>query len=774
MKTLYIYPTSRAIRKQKEIFREKSALLPTLMRIDEFEQRAILLPELIMVDNLQRVIILQKASKFKTFSELKINRELIRFFTKSDSILKFFEELSHEYVSFYDLVNGDSFVEFTEQIEILQELLENYRVLLLEKGLTDRAFIPEIYKINRGLIEEFDKFELFLEGYMSRFELSIIEEIAKNKPFIIHFQTSKFNKKVQTRFLEMGVEDLPDNSFISFDLHNKKIINIEKNSMKIEARVVSVEERLTQIPILFESVQQMVNSGISPKDIVVILPDESFKDSIKLYDSFNNFNFSMGFDYSKSKNYKLFEAIYIYWSSFSNEAIEKLKKYNIDLNKLNLLSPNQEILVEEFFKFLDFIDFDLNKDIIFNSYREFIFLFKNEKMSLKHFLFLWLKKLGSLSIDDIRGGKVTVMGALETRGVSFKGVVILDFNDGIVPAIPAKDNFLNSTIRKNANLPTKNDREALQKQIYKRVLEEAEEAVIIYSQSSNKSPASYLYELGLGLGKEIEPSLEFLYNIPSQIVKNQDPTIKDFNATNITWSATRLKTFLSCKRKYYYFYEKGLRAKESDEINEGRFLHRVLEHLFKNRDSFNNFSDMKISIDTLLDRLLETNSAKIAFSKMLWRERLIRFIETQIEHFRVGWRVVERERQIEGVIRGIKFKGIVDRIDQDTTHTLILDYKSGSIKDANRVKNIEKLTDFQMSIYSEILKKDYSNMDLAFIEIFNGKITPITKLESKTNRLYEIIDELKDIKEFKANRCEDITKCQYCDYTLLCERGDYL
>ncbi len=109
-------------------------------------------------------------------------------------------------------------------------------------------------------------------------------------------------------------------------------------------------------------------------------------------------------------------------------------------------------------------------------------------MSLKKWLFLWLKRLSKLSIDDVRGGKITVMGALETRGVAFKGVIIIDFNDGIVPAIPAKDEFLNSSVRKLANLPTKNDREALQKQVYKRLIENGDEVVITYSTSGNKSP----------------------------------------------------------------------------------------------------------------------------------------------------------------------------------------------------------------------------------------------------------------------------------------------
>lgn len=774
MKSLYIYPTSRAIRKKRKEFQEYNALLPTLIRIDEFEQRATILPNLTMVDRLERVLILQKASKFKTFNNLKIDRELVKFFTKSDTILKFFEELSHEEVSFDDLIDGDSFVEFTEQIDILKELLNNYQTLLYEKGLTDRVFLPQIYKLNRGFIDEYNRYELFLEGYMSRYELSLIEKIAEKKEFIVHLQTSKFNQKVQSRFMEMGVEKLPMDSFVSFNLRTKKIIKVEKNNKKIDAKVFSVEERLAQIPILLESVQKMVNSGISPEDIVVILPDESFKDILKLYDSFNNFNFSMGFDYNKSRTYKLLDAIYRYWANFSNENITLLTRYNIDKERLNSISPSTVVSVEEFFQSINFIELDLTSDTIQSSYINFKSLFKKEKMSIKSFLFLWLKVLSKITINDVRGGKVTVMGALETRGVSFKGVIIVDFNDGIVPAIPAKDNFLNSTVRKNANLPTKNDREALQKQIYKRVLEEAKEAVIIYSQSNNKSPASYLYELGLGLGKEVEPNLKLLYNQPSQIVQNRDPIIEDFNATDIMWSPTRLKIFLSCKREYYYIYEKKLKPKESEELNEGAFLHKLLEHLFKDRSHFNNFEEMQNSINALLDRLLETSSAKIAYSKLLWKKRIVKFISNQIDHFKMGWRVVETEKKIQGNIGGIKFKGVIDRIDRNGTRIQIIDYKTGSIANANRIKDLNKLTDFQMSIYSQILKTSYSDIDLVFIELFNGQITPITKLEAKTEILYKIIDELKELKEIKATRCEDMSRCQYCNYTLLCQRGDYL
>ena len=773
MKRLHIYPTSRAIRNVRFSQKEQDALLPSLIRIDDFERKAILLPELAMVDPLQRTLFLQEASNFKGFNGLKINRELVRFFTKSDAIFKFFEELSHEKVSFDALVEGDAYVEFSEHIEILEELLENYKNLLRSKGLTDRVFTPESYRINQGFVESYDGFELHLEGYMSYFELGVISQIAKTKPFVIHMQTSKFNKKVQERFLEMGVE-LEEDSFVSFDLHTQTVLSSVKNEKSISATVFSVEERLAQIPLLLEAVQKMVNSGIEADEIVVLLPDESFKESVRLYDKLNNFNFAMGFDYNKTKSYKRLEAIHHHWQHFSPETQFLLKKYGIEEDALNKLNLTKELKVEAFFETMEAFDLDRKRSVVEEALLQFQTVFSKELMSLKSWLFLWLKRLSQLSLDDVRGGKVTVMGALETRGVAFKGVVIVDFNDGIVPTIPAKDSFLNSSLRKFAKLPTKNDREALQKQLYKRILEQAEMATILYSRSNNKAPATYLYELGLGLGEYVTPSLELLYDEASMLVEQVDPVIENFDATAITWSATRLKTFLTCRRKYYYRYEQKLKAKEDDELNEGAFLHKVLEHLFREQSFYENVDDMKSNIDRLLDQLLETYTPKIAYSKLLWKAKLVKFIEQQVYHFKAGWRVVEREKQITGSIEGVNFKGVVDRIDQDVAGTYLLDYKSGSIIDANRTKNLEKLTDFQMSIYSELLKENYKGLKLAFVELFTGKMTEIIELEAKTELLHERIGELKGMKKVVAERCEEVSRCTYCDYTLLCGRGVYL
>jgi len=144
MKTLHIYPTSRAIRNERLKQKEQDGLLPTLMRVDEFERRAIILPERAMVDPLQRILLLKEASSFEGFLNLKINRDLVRFFTKSDAIFKFFEELSHENVSFYELVQGDAYVEFEEHIEILEQLLFScsiYTTFQLSQNYTSQTLL---------------------------------------------------------------------------------------------------------------------------------------------------------------------------------------------------------------------------------------------------------------------------------------------------------------------------------------------------------------------------------------------------------------------------------------------------------------------------------------------------------------------------------------------------------------------------------------------------------------------------------------------------------
>jgi len=785
MNKLHIYPTSRALRTVSTALKEQDGLLPALMRMDEFEQRAILIENKIQIDPLQRILLLREAAKFDDFSTLNVNRDLVRFFTKSDAIFKFFEELAAENVNFVTLVEADAYVEFETHLAILEQLLNNYKKLLDAKGFTDKAFIPKSYTLNAGFLRSYESIEIHLEGYLSHFELELLEKVSKVTKLVIHYSTSKFNKKMQDRFEAYGIQ-LSNDKHLSFDFSGKKIIDQEPNIDTINAKVISVEEREEQIAIAFEQIEKMVRLGIKAENIVLILPNESFKEHFTLFDRHNNLNFAMGYDYSKGRVYKSLEALYGYWQKFDKESKYLIERYGLDRENIEKASAVKISNVKTFFIFLNelkLLDASLGvkeekekyDERVHEKYLYFLKIFESETLSLKEWLFLWLKALSKITIDDVRGGLITVMGVLETRGVGFEGVVIVDFNEGIVPASSSKDQFLNSSVRAFANLPTKQDREALQKQYYKRLLEQATQSTIIYSTSDNKLPSKFLYELGLEQAEQKQAQFDLLYSQHSQIIDEEEPFVENFDAYAITWSASRLKTYLDCKRKYYYRYIQKIQAKQEDELNEGLFLHSLLDQLYKKNNAYESKEEMQKKIDILLDELLPINDAKIAYQKLLWKEKLKGFVASQIDHFDAGWRVVEREKEFSTEIGGLRFKGRIDRIDQNATDTLVLDYKSGSISEANKTKNLEKLSDFQMSIYYHMLSTKYQNISLAFMKILEkGEIEEITVLEEKNELLAEHIINLKQTKSFEAKKTDDLKKCKWCEFTLLCGRGEYM
>lgn len=786
MNHLHIYPTSRALRKVSSEHKRTEGFLPALMRMDEFEKRAVLIENRMMIDPMQRILLLKEAANFEDFKVLNLNVSLVRFFTKSELIFKFFEELAAESVSFTSLMQADAYAEFTTHIEVLEHLFENYRTLLESKGFVDRAFIPLQYRLNEGFIANFEHIDIFVEGYLSRFELGLLEKISQRVPLVIHYTTSAFTLKMEERFLEYGIA-LPKERHLSIDFSEKKILHASEYDVAISAEVYSVEERGEQIALAFEKIERLVQSGIKAENIALILPDESLKESFSLYDRHHNLNFAMGFDYMKSLGYKRLEALWEYWNTFDRESLYRLERLGILPETLEQLSPSVKYRIEEFFTLVNTYGSpgmssqegiqkrDESLEQVYEKQLYLSHVFKEMQLSMKEWLYLWLKTLSTITVDDVGGGKVTVMGVLETRGMSFEGVVIVDFNDGIVPAVSGKDQFLNSSVRAFAGLPTKSDREALQKQFYKRLLEQAESTVIIYSSSDNRLPSKFLYELGLQEVRQASASLPLLYNEPCQVILPQDPVVEHFDAWAVTWSASRLKTFLECKRKYFYRYIEQIKPKEEEALNEGAFLHRLLEQLFQNQNSFHTREKMEQQLVILMDTLLPEETPANSYRKLLWKEKLQGFIDVQVEHFKAGWYVSEREKEIVGEIGGLKFKGRVDRIDRNGMQTLVLDYKSGSTAEAQKSRNLENLKDFQMSIYHQILQHAYPEMTLTFVKLFEGgKVEEIVALESKNEVLFGHIAELKQRDSFVAKKCDTLSLCGYCEFALMCERGEYL
>ncbi len=780
MKSLIVYPTSRAIRNARKEYIDNDALLPHMMRMDEFEQRCIVIDGRSMVDTLQRVLLLRKAADFEEFGAFGIDRTLVKFLSNSESFVRFFEELAVEHRDLSDLAEADAYAEFGKHLDVLSKLRSRYRDLLDERGLYDRMFIPQMYSFNDGFVSQYDQIDIYIEGLLSKYEMELLEKVAETTKLLLHYAATPFSAKMIESFAQLGITLEKDHDY-TIDMSQKRVIAQTPLHSSVDATVISVQERFEQVSAALVAIEEMVSSGIDPDRIALVLPDESFKEAFRLYDKLNNLNFAMGFDYANGRNYKILDTLAVYLRSQDKDTLDKLARYGIDMETLeqSALSQSSRIDAETFFAALGKLPLSENDPLrqarVEGAKEEFARVFDAERLTPAEWLYLWLSRLSDIRIDDLRGGRITVMGVLETRGVSFDGVVIVDFNEGIVPASSAKDQFLNTQVRAFAGLPTKADRESLQKHYYQRLLSQAQKATIIYSSGDNKLPSKFLYELGLESAKTQVVRLDLLYDQPSRIVEESDPIVSDFDPKAYTWSATRLGIWLSCKRKFYYKYIRGVESKPDNGINEGVILHKVLERLYLDKDHFDDAKMMREYLYREIDLSLPDDTPRAEYYKILWRRKLESFIEHELMHFCDGWRVYSTEQVCVGKVYGFDFEGRIDRIDIRDGEAMVIDYKSGSLAEANRTKHLENATDFQMNIYRHLLSKRYPDAIYAFQKILDGgELEEAKALDEKEEHLAMHIEELSQTHEFIATKTDKLAQCKYCEYALMCGRGEYL
>ncbi|NOX15483.1 MAG: PD-(D/E)XK nuclease family protein, partial [Epsilonproteobacteria bacterium] len=499
-----VFSTNRGVREFYASYCGQNSLMPKAITISEFESKAIIVKDRVFIDNDTRFLLLKEATNFSEFGKLQFNPEFLTFLNHSQYIFKFFEELASEEINIDNLSSFDTYALYDEHIEALEILRQKYISLLNEKSYVDRINLSEIYSINDDYLQNLNSVEIKVDGFLSQYEIRLFEKCSRIVPFFVLLELNEYNKKTKKIFEDYGFE-LFENYKYKLDFSNKKIITSSPIATKnIDANVKIFNTRLSQIGFIFSQISEFIQEDIKPEDIVVVLPDESLVDFLKEFDRYDNLNFAMGFSLKNSSLFKKIEAVELYLNKNKDEQktrVDRLKipKELVDdikehwkkktdknkiikiLNKLLLLDEVQskkEIFKEEIYKYSKFLS---NLDLL------------TMEQSFK----LFLARLKERSEDDVRGGKITVMGVLETRGGNFDGVIVPDFSDDFVPRRSQKDLFLNTNIRKNIGLPIKKDRENLQKFYYHKLFSNAKKVAISSIANETTMPSRFLDELSL-------------------------------------------------------------------------------------------------------------------------------------------------------------------------------------------------------------------------------------------------------------------------------------
>lgn len=777
---LEVFATSRAIRSFYETFSETNTLLPKAITIAELEQKAILVPNLSCVDDDTRVLLMQEASRFARFELLHIEREFFTFLKNASYLFRFFEELAHEHVSIESLVQADTYEHYAEHLDVLQTLLKHYKVLLQKHQLFDKITLPESYELNTAYLLSLGTIRIHLEGFLSRFEWGLLNQIAALIPVHITIKVTAYNQKMHHQLEAFGFS-LEQHKSYEIDLSTKTILHVNSpKELSPEIHCTGFQSRLTQIGYVHSCIARFVQEGLSPSEIVVVLPDESFAQSLACFDRWNNLNFAMGESVKESTFYQKLSALE---KAMRNDAIEdrlRLERLHIDETTRFTCKTwwHQNVSPKEALAFYQgLLD---EKEAEKSLFKEAFFAFEHflnhaPALSFEQMSKLFLNRLSALSEDDVRGGKVTVMGVLETRGVMYKGVIVVDFNDDFVPKRSQKDLFLSSLVRTHAGLPTKRDRENLQRYYYQQLFSHAQKIAISYVHNETSMPSRFLDELGfnatrMGDDKAFQ-SLLFTSHAPK--VRYTQPFIDapyDLKASPL--SATKLKTLLTCKRQFYFRYiakfkEAKMPSERVDEQSIGVVLHKALEEVMQGSV----LDDEAKLYHALKSHLKAYNENDVwGYFVDVWLEKLRPFMHQEVMRFEEGYQIVKKEFSHAVPYEGFVLEGQIDRIDEKEGLLYVLDYKSGKIPTTTE-KTLDATVDFQLLFYALIASSLGLVAGVYYYDLKEGLLVEEPFLEEKKALLHVKLQALSQpLNGYEM--CEDIKLCRLCPYVLLCGKEE--
>ncbi len=766
---LFVFSSTRRL---KHFYLEQGeGFLPNAMSMGNFFEQAFYIPNKKKIPNNARQILMIDTIKAIAKEKKSILEGLLLFensflgYLESTSFLfDLFDELSSACINLNELSSKDIYLDYEKHLEVLEMIYKRYIKKLEELGFYDKI-MQEKPTILKEFFEHFSSIEWHLDGFMSVFERQCLLEAAELVPITLHLSCDKYNQK----FLEFLNLKLETDCDYSIDFKTQKILSQTFNDQKIEPKLYANSSYLKQSALVLQTIEEYLQKDNDPNKMAIITPNADFLPFLKLLDKNNNLNFAMGLGAKNSPYYtelvKISEDLET--SGFDLSASPLLDLENLTLALLEQQSSKEKAPLKEAHSQI-MHQYHLLKDTLKNY-------------SLKDLLHLYLQEFeANFRLDDSSGGKIRVMDTLETRGMQFDKIVIVDFNETCVPSLKDCDLFLNSALRKSLNLPTLLDKKNLQKHYYYQLFKNSKEMALSYIESETSKASNMLLELNL----HIEP-IKDAYTLfaPSPLKDYQEEEIKATIPKDFSFSASSLNAFLTCKRRFYYHYIKRFKESPKDESNGavGSLLHELLKEAYeKDKNPY--------ALEERLIQLLEIRgniTPKERLDTLIALKKIQAFYVKEKERFKAKIKILDLEKSFETTIQGVAFKGRIDRIDKTADNEMILlDYKfksdlkldNMSEKQRGGLSPIEIAqisADYQMAIYAFALKNlGYKGSIKAFFyDLRKGELVeedePI--LQAKMDHLeFSLIPKLKQ--EIDFEKTLEVKDCEYCSFKDMCNR----
>lgn len=196
-----------------------------------------------------------------------------------------------------------------------------------------------------------------------------------------------------------------------------------------------------------------------------------------------------------------------------------------------------------------------------------------------------------------------VMGLLESRCLDFDHLVILSVNERVLPGRLRQQSFVSDALRREFNLPTARNSEAMWSYHFYRLISRAKQVTLVYDSSmssrvGSNEPSRFVEQLRLIYSRELKSSLTSIpYEATPQPTAAFDLEVpKDDHAmaylarfldkdSEACLSASSINCYFNCQLWYYLRYVEDLGDQERDDTFMpatifGTIVHDTLQELY--------------------------------------------------------------------------------------------------------------------------------------------------------------------------------------------------
>lgn len=420
---------------------------------------------------------------------------------------------------------------------------------------------------------------------------------------------------------------------------------------------------------------------------------------------------------------------------------------------------------------------------------------------------------GGMVLAPARSGPaVDIVGWLELALDDAPVVAVTGMNEGILSESVTSDAFLPDGLRQRLGVPCNERRLQRDRYIVRTITGTGKKFLLTAGRASNSgdplrisrvlcemsaaSQAALMLKFYGKCGKVATAAPEWLAGASAPpLLVIAPPRDVNLRLEITTLSATDFKRYVACGYAFYLYKTVGAPleppGEELSPLQFGQLVHKVLESFGREgpKDS-TNVREIREWVWAELGRWAARwygTAPGLAIELQLesCRRRLAAFAEKQAARVHEGWQIVATEQTERDAftIAGIPIRARIDRIDRRGNEVVIVDYKTGRVKDPAKESYVNGVwIDLQLPLYwlSVRASGQYAGCEMrtgyftlpSHIEACEVKTTEWGEAEYASALAYaeQIITRMRANEPGTFMRTDDRAQCAACPYRYLCQR----